>query len=194
MERVLCDRWGATAIVSRGRVHDALHLPALIAERAGMSSGLVTYRVDGPGCELVTLDALTPYQGTGTVLVEAVARIARGARCTRLWLITTHDNLDALRFYPRRGFVLVAVHRDAVSRAKPYFHGDTSNFSRHRYDRDGGADLIGLIPRDQHSGTASDWWWKVHPPHLPRLTPSPPAPGPLERSEHKPPPRGPQDA
>ncbi len=118
MERVLCDRWGATAIVSRGRVHDALHLPALIAERAGMSSGLVTYRVDGPGCELVTLDALTPYQGTGTVLVEAVARIARGARCTRLWLITTNDNLDALRFYQRRGFVLVAVHRDAVTRAR----------------------------------------------------------------------------
>src|SRR5947199_10651589 len=118
MERVLCDRWGATAVVSRGRVHDALHLPALIAERAGMSSGLVTYQVDGPGCELVTLDALTPYQGTGTVLVEAVARIARGARCTRLWLITTNDSLDALRFYQRRGIVIVGVHRGGRTRAR----------------------------------------------------------------------------
>jgi hypothetical protein len=37
-------------------------------------------------------------------------------------LITTNDNIDAIRFYQRRGMRLVAVHRDAVDdarRAKP---------------------------------------------------------------------------
>ena len=28
------------------------------------------------------------------------------AGCTRLWVVTTNDNLDALRFYQRRGFRL----------------------------------------------------------------------------------------
>jgi hypothetical protein len=29
-------------------------------------------------------------------------------------LVTTNDNLNALRFYQKRGFVLVAVHRNAL--------------------------------------------------------------------------------
>jgi hypothetical protein len=38
--------------------------------------------------------------------------------CTRLWLITTNDNLHALRFYQKRGFMLVAVHRNAVEQSR----------------------------------------------------------------------------
>ena len=44
--------------------------------------------------------------------------MAVDADADRLWLITTNDNTDALRFYLRRGFVLVAVHRDAVTYAR----------------------------------------------------------------------------
>ncbi|MBK9123270.1 MAG: GNAT family N-acetyltransferase, partial [Chloroflexi bacterium] len=36
----------------------------------------------------------------------------------RLWLITTNDNLDALRFYQKRGWHLVAVHRDALNESR----------------------------------------------------------------------------
>jgi hypothetical protein len=32
----------------------------------------------------------------------------------RAWLVTTNDNLDALRFYQRRSWRLVQVNRDAV--------------------------------------------------------------------------------
>jgi hypothetical protein len=35
-----------------------------------------------------------------------------------LWLITTNDNTHALRFYQRRGWDLVAVHRGAVDDAR----------------------------------------------------------------------------
>ncbi|TME09284.1 MAG: GNAT family N-acetyltransferase, partial [Chloroflexi bacterium] len=35
-----------------------------------------------------------------------------------LWLITTNDNLHALRFYQKRGFTLVTVHRNAVDAAR----------------------------------------------------------------------------
>jgi hypothetical protein len=35
-----------------------------------------------------------------------------------LWVITTNDNTDALRFYQRRGFCLVKVHRGAVDRSR----------------------------------------------------------------------------
>jgi Acetyltransferase (GNAT) family len=54
-------------------------------------------------------------------LLAAVAEeaVRRGAR--RLWLITSNDNLDALRFYQRRGIVAEAIVRvasgDALCRA-----------------------------------------------------------------------------
>ncbi|NWG75746.1 MAG: GNAT family N-acetyltransferase [Rubrivivax sp.] len=46
------------------------------------------------------------------------ARRARQVRCTRVWLLTTNDNVNALRFYQKRGFVLAALHREAVAHAR----------------------------------------------------------------------------
>jgi N-acetylglutamate synthase-like GNAT family acetyltransferase len=56
----------------------------------------------------------------GTALVAAVERLAAQQGCRRLWLLTTNDNLDGLRFYQRRGFRLAALHTGAVddSRAR----------------------------------------------------------------------------
>jgi GNAT superfamily N-acetyltransferase len=75
----------------------------------------VTYRIDGRECEL---DSAREGAGAGTALVDAVAQAARVAGAIRLWLITTNDNLPALRFYQRYGFDPVAVHRDAVARSR----------------------------------------------------------------------------
>ena len=47
--------------------------------------------------------------GIGTALVEALAALLVGQGVRELWLTTTNDNLDALRFYQRRGFRLVEV-------------------------------------------------------------------------------------
>jgi len=33
--------------------------------------------------------------------------------------VTTNDNVDALRFYQKRGFVLVELRRDAVTAGRP---------------------------------------------------------------------------
>ncbi len=57
-------------------------------------------------------------QGVGTALLSAVARVAKAAGCSRLWLVTTNDNLHALRFYQRRGFRLVALRPGAIDRAR----------------------------------------------------------------------------
>jgi ribosomal protein S18 acetylase RimI-like enzyme len=67
---------------------------------------------------VVTIDAFPEGAGAGTALLDAAARAARDAGCGRVWLITTNDNLRALRFYQRRGFRLVAVHPDALERSR----------------------------------------------------------------------------
>ena len=113
----LRELWGE-GVVSRGRLLDATVLPGFVAERDGEPAGLLTYRIDGGDCEVVTINAFPRGAGVGTALMEAVAAAARDAGCRRVWLITTNDNLRALRFYQRRGFRLAALHRDALARSR----------------------------------------------------------------------------
>ena len=63
---------------------------------------------------MLTLHADRQWGGVGSALVGEVERIAHAAGCGRLWLITTNDNVDALRFYQPRGFRLVALHAGTV--------------------------------------------------------------------------------
>ncbi len=104
--------------MSRGRVHNAAGLPALVAEADGERVGLATFEVRDQECELVTMDAFRQGEGVGTTLLEAVLSEAVRRQCRRLWLITTNDNLRALRFYQRRGLRLAAVHAGAIEEAR----------------------------------------------------------------------------
>lgn len=116
--RVLSDSWGSPVILSRGARHDASAAPAFVAERAGRLVGLATYVLAGREVELLSLDALEQGQGIGSALLEAVAAAASSRGASRLVLVTTNDNLGALRFYQRRGFRLTALHAGAADRAR----------------------------------------------------------------------------
>jgi GNAT superfamily N-acetyltransferase len=115
---LLTGRWGATVVVSRGQLHDAAELPGFAAVDGEEPVGLLTYTIDDDELEVVSLDALRESAGVGTALLDAVRGLALAEGCRRVWLITTNDNLEALRFYQRRGFRLVAVHAGAIDRSR----------------------------------------------------------------------------
>lgn len=109
----------AARVARRGELVDALSHPSLVAlDDGGRLAGVLTYVLEGAACEVLTLHAAERFGGAGTALLDAVRAVAREAGCTRLWLITTNDNVDALRFYQRRGFRLGAVHVGAVDDAR----------------------------------------------------------------------------
>lgn len=102
-----------------GELHDPGADEAFLAEdRARSLVGLVTYRPDGADCEVSTLYVVESWRGVGTALMEAVVDAARHAGCRRLWLVTTNDNVDALRFYQRRGFRLAQLRAGAVDESR----------------------------------------------------------------------------
>lgn len=115
---VLREHWGSENVVTRGRVHVPMELPGLIAEEDGKPVGLITYDIYGRECELVSMNALEKSKGIGTALLVKLAEIARENECRGIWLITTNDNVDAMRFYQRKGFLFVAVHRDAIKHSR----------------------------------------------------------------------------
>ena len=118
----LVEQWGSTTIITRDRPCDAAALEAFVAVDSSLDRpervGLLTYRVDREGLEVVTIDALRARSGIGAALLARATQVARDAGATRVWLITTNDNLRAIRFYERRGFRIIAVHRGAVDRAR----------------------------------------------------------------------------
>ncbi len=112
-------QWGADFIVSRGRkVYPAVCEGFYALDDEGNKVGLVTYEIIGKQCEIITLDAFKKHVGIGSALVNRVQQIARTNNCTRLWLITTNDNLDAMRFYQRRGFTIAVVHINALEHSR----------------------------------------------------------------------------
>jgi GNAT superfamily N-acetyltransferase len=117
--RRFLDERGMRQAARLGELHEAGDDDALLAiDEQGTIVGVLTYVVGGTDCEVSTLYAATQRDGIGTVLVEGIVRVARAAGCTRLWLVTTNDNVDALRFYQRRGFRLAALHPGAVDRSR----------------------------------------------------------------------------
>ncbi len=112
------ERWSAPFVVVHGATYHPADLPGFKATRAGRPAGRITLHLEGGDCEVVTLDSLAEGRGVGSALVEAAASLARSAGCGRLWLVTTNDNLEAVGFYQRRGFRMVAVHSGAVDLAR----------------------------------------------------------------------------
>lgn len=111
--------WGADFVISRGRRVFATELDGFIAtDDSGERVGLLTYEITGDQCEIITLDAFTKWSGIGTKLVQAVVDMLKGSKVQRLWLITTNDNTDAIRFYQKRGFIIAAVHVNAMEKSR----------------------------------------------------------------------------
>lgn len=111
-------RWGATQVVVHNTIYETSALPGFVAIEDGQWVGLLLYQLREHACEIVSLDSLQVGSGCGTALLETVKSFALQAGCSRLWLVTTNDNIEALRFYQRRAFTLSALHRGAVTEAR----------------------------------------------------------------------------
>jgi ribosomal protein S18 acetylase RimI-like enzyme len=110
--------WGGESVVGHGEEMYPASLPGFVALEDGTIVGHASYRIDGDRCELVSIDSDKRHAGTGTLLIDAVVETARSAGCSTVWLTTTNDNLDALRFYQRRGFRLTELRTGALAESR----------------------------------------------------------------------------
>ena len=101
-------------IVARSQVYPIGACDVFIAgDFAGLAA--VSDR-DRPIAELVAIIAFTRHQGIGTALLQSIVDKLEGFDMLRL--TTTNDNVDALRFYQRRGFRLQALRSGAIDAAR----------------------------------------------------------------------------
>jgi ribosomal protein S18 acetylase RimI-like enzyme len=111
--------WGSPMMVVSTGVYDCSKLNGFGATNdSGDIIGLVTFVIKNFECEIVSLDSLEEGKGIGTALVVAVETVAIEKNCSIIKLITTNDNLLALKFYQKRNYVLTELIPNAVERAR----------------------------------------------------------------------------
>ena len=123
----LINEWGGEPVLANKRSYYPTRLPGFLAILEGPKGkeivGEVTYSVEKPDCEIVTLSSLREGLGIGTALFSYIETVARAEQCRKLHLITTSDNLNAIGFYQKRGMRIVGVLIDAlddIRRVKPH--------------------------------------------------------------------------
>ncbi|MCL1694781.1 GNAT family N-acetyltransferase [Lysinibacillus sp. BPa_S21] len=115
------EHWGSTEMVISSGIYDCSQLDGFAyMDEQNKILGLVTYIIRPEECEIISLDSIVEEIGIGSLLVQAVERHALEQSCKMISLITTNDNLHALKFYQKRGYHLVEIIQNAVDQARTY--------------------------------------------------------------------------
>lgn len=112
------EHWYNTTMVIRGKQIDMTHTEGFFLREKENIVGLLTYIVYDSILEITSLDSLRENQGIGSALVNMAVREAGERGLQKIVLITTNDNIDAIRFYQKRGFDMVRLFHNAVDAAR----------------------------------------------------------------------------
>jgi ribosomal protein S18 acetylase RimI-like enzyme len=115
VRRMLREGWGDGSMAGHGELFFPAEHDGFVADDR---AGVVTYRIADDACEITMIESYEPGRGVGSALLEAVVDRARAAGCSRVWLVTTNDNVHAQRWYGSHGFVVTEVRSGAVDEAR----------------------------------------------------------------------------
>ena len=110
----LIDNWFSTDMIIRGQVIDCTKLDGLFILEDNKIIGLLTYLISKDECEIISLDSKKEKQGIGSKLLHKVELIAKDKNCKVIKLITTNDNLNALKFYQKRGYHITKIYQNSM--------------------------------------------------------------------------------
>ena len=114
----IINRWGSNILVTRGKSYRAEDLDGILAYENGKIIGLGLYYIKDNNCEIVLLETFIQNKGIGTQIIEKIKKIAKTKNCKRIWLITTNCNINALRFYQKRGFHFSNIYINAMEESR----------------------------------------------------------------------------
>jgi len=107
--------WCTTTMIIRGKEIDMTKTEGFYFSKGEDIIGLITYIVYENILEVTSLDSLQENQGIGSKLLDAVIYEAKNRRLQKIVLITTNDNINAIRFYQKRGFDMVRLYHNALN-------------------------------------------------------------------------------
>ena len=108
------EQWYTTEMIIRGAVVDMTKVDGIICFEDNEIVGLITYVIKDSVCEITWFNSLVENQGIGTELIRRVTEAAKANGCRTMIVVTTNDNIHAIRFYQRHGFDMARFYHNAL--------------------------------------------------------------------------------
>ncbi len=115
---IVSGEWGGCMIVSMGRATDLCECSGFVCETDKDILGIITYKTENGVCEIITLNSFRERRGIASNLIERVYDSAKSCNAGILRVVTTNDNVNAIRYYQKRGFSLTELRLNAVTDAR----------------------------------------------------------------------------
>lgn len=113
------EHWETTHVVfSIGKFHYAELEGFAVMDENDEITGMGTYKILDQECEIISLNSEHEKQGVGSSLLYVIENIAKEKNCHSIKAITTNDNLQALKFFQKRGYVISDIVRNAVEESR----------------------------------------------------------------------------
>ena len=111
----ISEHWYTTDMIIRGERIDMTKVDGILALETNRIFGLLTYIISDDGIfEITSLDSLAEGNGIGTALIDRAVLLAKENKRRKVIVITTNDNINAIRFYQKRGFDLAKLYHNAL--------------------------------------------------------------------------------
>ena len=106
MRGVMRKWWGSESVVIRKSKYEPAEMDGFIAFQNDERVGLVILRYDETLCEIMSLTISGSHPQIGKRLILSTVEDAMKNNSARIVVVTTNDNISALRFYQKSGFRL----------------------------------------------------------------------------------------
>ena len=109
IDRLIEREWAGPMVATNGVLHNTSQAEGFVFLSSGQLAGYLLYCLEKGECEVLVLHSLAENRGVGSALLRSAVQKAKQGGCGRLWLVTTNDNVRAVRFYQRFGMELKGV-------------------------------------------------------------------------------------
>lgn len=110
----ISEHWFSTDMIIRSTIIDMTKVDGIVALENDDIIGLLTYTIHENVCEITSLDSLLEGKGIGTTLINKLLSIAKEVNCNKVIVVATNDNINAIRFYQKRGFDMAQLYHNAL--------------------------------------------------------------------------------
>ena len=114
VDEFIRQQWYTTTMIIRGKEVDMTQTEGFYVKEQEDIIGLITYLVSDDVLEVTSLNSLRENQGIGSKLVDAVIREAKDRKLKKILVVTTNDNINAIKFYKKRGFDMARLYHNAL--------------------------------------------------------------------------------
>ncbi len=118
VNQIMINEWNDLFMVVRGNVIKLDEVDGLIAYDEKEIVGIITYIVCRNIIEIISLNSFKERKGVGTFLIQKLKEKAKNENICVIKLKTTNDNINAIKFYQKRNFVISNIYINSIKKAR----------------------------------------------------------------------------